>query len=66
MPLEERINTLRNLPKGKRTKKYNKEKLRQKAKEFFIQYFKIDEDELQEDCYKIIDLMTKFAESILK
>lgn len=55
MTIEERINTLRNLPKGKRTKKYNREKLRQKAK-----------DELQEDCYEIIDLMTKFAESILK
>ena len=66
MTIEERINTLRNLPKGKRTKKYNKEKLGKKSKEFFIQYFKIDEDELQEDCYEIIDLMTKFAESILK
>lgn len=65
MTIEERINILRNLLKGK-TKKYNKEKLGKKAKEFFIQYFKIDEDELQEDCYEIIDLMTKFAESILK
>lgn len=66
MTEEERINTLRNFPKSKRTKRYNKEKLDKKAKEFFIQYFKIDEDELQEDCHNIIDLMAQFAESILK